>query len=230
MVQILGAEMPKILPAGAGFHINWILILALFVLVIVACIVIYIIWNIRTYNKKIIVFENISGLGYQPTYRDKARVVKIGDGGEELFYLKKKKVYRTAYGRKMGKNTYWFAIGQDGYWYNSVLGDLDAKMGMLDIEPIDRDLRYMHTAVRKNIQERYRKVQFMEKYGTILMSGIFVLVMIIGLGILINKMGDIATTINVGVDASNKVIQSASNLLEKLNALNGGTTGVVPAT
>lgn len=229
MVQILGAEMPKLMPAGAGFHINWILILAFFILIVVACIVIYAVYMHRTYRYKIIIFENISGLGYQPTIRDKARLVKIGDGGEELLFLKKLKVYKTAYGRKMGINTYWFSRGQDGYDYNCVLGDLDAKMGMLDIEPIDRDMRFMNTAVRKNIQERYRKVNFMEKYGTILMSGLFVLVMIIGLGILINKMSDIAGTINLGIDASNKVIQSASSLLDKLNALNGGNTGVIPA-
>ena len=80
----------------------------------------------------------------------------------------------------MGPNIYWFAIGQDGYWYNVVLGDLDAKMGMLDIEPVDRDMRYMHVAIRKNIQDRYKKIGFMEKYGTIVMNSIFLLIMLLG--------------------------------------------------
>jgi hypothetical protein len=227
MAQILGTPMPNL--PKINFQINWILLLAIFIIVVVICIVIYLVWNMRTYNRKIVLFENIAGLGYHPTFRDKARVVKVGDGGEELLFLKKKKVYRTAYGRKMGKNTYYFAVGQDGFWYNFILGDLDAKLNTLDIEPIDRDLRYMHVAVRKNIAERYRKINFMEKYGTILMSGIFILIMIIGLGILINKMGDIAQTINIGIEQSNKVIATASDMIGKLNNLNTGSSGVIPA-
>jgi len=42
------------------------------------------------------------------------------------------------------------------------------------IEPVDRDMRYMHVAIRKNITERYRKVGFMEKYGVMVFSGIFI--------------------------------------------------------
>lgn len=226
MAQILGAEMPSL--PKIQFHINWVLILIILLFVIVTCIVIYLVYMKRTYRYKIICFENLSGQGYQPTIRDKARVLKVGDGGEELLFLKKKKVYRTAYGRKMGKNTYWFAIGQDGYWYNIVLGDLDTKMGMLDIEPIDRDMRYMHVAVRKNIQERYRKVQFMEKYGTILMSGLFILIMVIALGVLIKKIGDIAGAINLAIESANKVVQSASELLNRMSQVNGGS-GLIPA-
>ena len=127
---------------------------AIFFIILVGAAIIYFVYMMRIYNRKIIVFENVSGQGFQPVYKDTARLISLGDGGEELLFLRKKKVYRTAYGRKMGKNTYWFVIGHDGYWYNSILGDIDAKMGMLDIEPIDRDMRYMHVAVRKNIQER----------------------------------------------------------------------------
>lgn len=224
MAQVLGAEMPQVFQK-IQFHINWVLILVIAIVFVIACITIYVIWLRRTYKYRIIVFENLSGQGYQPTIRDKARVIKLGGGGEEILFLKNKKVYRTAYGRKMGKNTFWFAIGQDGYWYNSVLGDLDAKMGMLDIEPIDRDMRYMYEGVRRNIEERYRKIQFMEKYGTILMSGIFVLIMLVGLGILIGKMGDVASTINTGIEQSNRMVQIAGDLMKQSCA--GG--GLVPA-
>jgi hypothetical protein len=228
MAEILGTQLPKIF-SKVQFHINWVLILIIFLVIVASCIIIYVVYLRRTYKYRIICFENISGQGFQPTIRDKARILKIGDGGEELLFLQKRKVYRTAYGRKMGKNTYWFAKGQDGYEYNIVLGDLDAKMGMLDIEPIDRDMRYMHVAVRKNIQERYRKIKFMEKYGTILMSGLFVLIMIIGLGVLIKKMGDVANTINIGIMSANQVVATAGEVVNKLAQACGGGTGIVPA-
>jgi len=76
----------------------------------------------RTYSRKIIVFENVSGQGYQPILRTRARIVKLGVGGEELLKTLAGGKYVSAYGRKMGKKTYWYAKGSDGYWYNILLG------------------------------------------------------------------------------------------------------------
>lgn len=169
-----------------------ILIIAGLVFLIAVGIVVFSIVMFRKNKIRVIVFENLGGGGYRKAFEDRARVIKIGDSGEEVLFLRKKKVYRTAYGRKMSNNTYWFAIGQDGYWYNITLGDLDAKKGMLDIEPIDRDMRYMHVAIRKNTEARYRKQKFMEKYGTIVINGIFLIIMVIGIIWALSKMGDVA--------------------------------------
>jgi len=229
MADILGTNVD--LPSfsmGIG-SINWMLILIVFMFVIVGGILIFILMDRKKYNKKIILFENIAGQGYQVTKRDRARLVKVGDGGEEILFLKKLKVYRTAYGKKMGKNQYWFAVGQDGYWYNIILGDLDAKMGMLDIEPIDRDMRYMHVAIRKNIQERYKKQNFMEKYGSILMNGLFLIIMLVGLGVLISKMADTANVINTGITTANELMATSRDLLTSMgNICNGGSGNLIP--
>ena len=229
MVSIAGTEIP--LPSGFGVSAGTItILLVIFIIFVGIAVAFFMFHTFRTYNKKIVVFENIAGQGFQPVLKDRARLIKIGDGGEELMYLLKKKVFRTAYGKKMGKNTYWFAIGQDGYWYNIVLGDLDAKMGMLDIEPIDRDMRYMHVAVRKNTQERYRKIKFMEKYGGIVISGLFLLVMIIGIWFLLDKTGDIAGTINQGIVASVQVQEATSTILSGLDNIVSRGSGIEPVT
>jgi len=224
--QDLGFNLPTFSTSGIGY---WITIVAILILIAFLCAVGFWIWyQNRIFNKRIIVFENISGAGWQQTGSDRARIIKVGDGGEEIMYLRKRKVYRTAYGKKMGPNTYWFAIGQDGYWYNVVLGDLDAKMGMLDIEPIDRDMRYMHVAIRKNIQERYRKISFMEKYGQILMSGIFFLILIVGIWLLIAKIGDLVTIASSNIEASKPVAEALSRAIGSLDNLCGGS-GISPA-
>jgi len=222
----LGINLPVLTTQGWGF---WVTIFGIIFIILLICIfAIWFFFQKKIYNKKIIVFENVSGQGYQPTIRDKARTIKVGDGGEELLFLKKIKVYRTAYGRKMGRNTYWFTIGQDGYWYNTVLGDLDAKMGMLDIEPIDRDMRYMHVAIRKNIQDRYRKTNFMEKYGTMIMSGIFLLVMIVAIWLLMSKAGDLIMTATNTVEAAGPLSESlkvAASRLDNLCSASGISPG-----
>jgi len=229
MADIFGFDVP--IPefkfgVGTG-NILWVLIV--FVFCLFAAIIIYVVYNFKVYDKKIVVFENIAGGGYQPVFKDRARTVKLGDGGEEVLFLRKKKVYRGAYGRKMGKNTFWFAVGQDGYWYNFVLGDLDAKMGMLDIEPIDRDMRYMVTAIRKNIQERYRKQKFMEKYGTIVMSGFFLLIMIIGIWFLLDKMAEINTASAGSLEAAKQVQAASSGIISSLDNICSRGSGLVPA-
>lgn len=226
MAEFLGAQLPNIPTFGIGTgNIIWLVII-LIVCIIIA-IAIYLIFQWRLYNKKIIVFENIAGQGFQPTYHDKARLIAFGDGGEEVLFLKKKKVYRSAYGKKMGKNTYWFVIGQDGYWYNSILGDFDAKMGMLDIEPIDRDMRYMHVAVRKNITERYKKVKFMEKYGTLVMNSLFLLIMIIGIWFLLDKMVEVSTSNAAAVKTAQQIQETSKQIISSLNNICGGS-GIKP--
>lgn len=224
MAEILGAEMPKIDLMGGITSVNWMLFAIIFLFLIGGAIIIWIIYQSRTYNKKIIVFENISGNGFQIVLKDKARLIRVGSQGEEVLYLKKKKVYRTAYGRKMGTNTYWFAIGQDGYWYNIVLGDLDAKMGMLDIEPVDRDMRYLHVALGRNIDKRYEKQKFMEKYGAVVMNGFFLIIMLVGLGVLINKIGDVVTAIQPLINSANEIVKSSNQLLQSMDniCVNGG--------
>jgi len=216
----LGVSIPNIGFQGVGF---WFMFIAVFIVFFLfLAVVIWVIYTNKIFNKRIIIFENVAGAGWQNVGKDKARIVKIGDGGEELMYLRKRKVYRTAYGRKMGTNTYWFAIGQDGYWYNVVLGDLDAKMGMLDIEPIDRDMRYMHVAIRKNIQERYRKIGIMEKYGVTIISGIFLLIMIVAVWLLISKVGDQIQVAGAMIEAARPLAESMKDLAGSLDNLCSG--------
>lgn len=228
MANILGFEIPT--PKLPSLNLGDMTIYFwIFLIFISGAIIIYVAYTYRIYNKRIVVFENISGQGFQPIFKDRGKVIKVGDGGEEIMWLKKKKVYRTAYGRKMGKNTYWFAIGQDGYWYNIILGDVDAKMGMLDVEPVDKDMRMFHVAVRKNIVSRYRKMKFMEKYGTMVMNSIFLLIMIIGIGFLISQMGD-ANVVNLETARVNlEVIEKQNQILTALNNICGGGSGISPA-
>ena len=230
MAELWGAEMPD-LPTWGTIGIGTgklVYVFAILIFFIVAAVVFYLIYQWRLYNKKVVVFENISGQGFQPVFKDVARTIKLGAGGEEILYLRKKKCYRTAYGRKMGKNTYWFAIGQDGYWYNCVLGDIDAKMGMLDIEPIDRDMRYMHVAVRKNIADRYKKSKFLDKYAPILMNGMFLIIILIGIWFLLDKIATIASSSASSVEAANKVLAASKEVIVSLDNICTGGSGVAP--
>jgi hypothetical protein len=188
----------------------------------------------KTYNRKIVFFENISGLGYQPTMKKRARRLRVGPSGEELLAVVGGDTL-SAYGRKMGKNTYWYAKGSDGYWYNFLLGDLDTKMAMLDIEPIDRDVRMFHVAKDRMNRDNYLKKSFMEKYGTTLLMFLFLIVLILGMWFIVGKIGKATEALASTQKANEEVIKTTEQILKinenmKSGGISGISSGIVPAT
>lgn len=233
MAEILGLNigngltMPSFGTQGLGMTllIGFVIILT----VIVIAIWMWLRFQAKLFNKKVVVFENLGGQGYQKTGEDTARLIKIGDGGEEILFLRKAKSYKTAYGKKMGANIYWFAVGQDGYWYNCTLGDLDAKMGMLDIEPVDRDMRYMHVAIRKNIQDRYKKTSFMDKYGAMIMNSIFLLIMLLGLWFIADKVALGIKQLVIGLQQNQQTLELMKEALAQVQTTCSGGAGYIKA-
>lgn len=233
MAEILGVAVPSINVTGF-FSSTWIYIAVIafagFILITGVALILY----FRTFNRKVVFFENISGLGYQPVMRKRARRLRVGPSGEELLSLIGGDTL-SAYGRKMGKNTFWFAKGQDGYWYNFLLGDLDAKMAMLDINPVDRDVRFFHVAKDRMNRDNYLKRSFMEKYGSIMIMFVFLIIMILGLWFIVGKIGDATEALAQTQQANAEVIKTTQQILVanenmKNNGLSGVATGLVPAT
>lgn len=216
MSSILGVNLPDINITGF-LSSTWIyvLIIALIGFLVVAGVAIILFY--RVYNRKIVVFENISGQGYQPVLKTRARIVSLGVGGEEVLKTLSGGKYVTAYGRKMGKNTYWFAKGIDGYWYNCLLGDLDTKMSMLDIEPVDRDVRMFHVALDRLSQNQYDKKGFLEKYGMHMMLFLFLVVLIVGMWLIIGQVGKATAPLAAANDNQVKTTELNLQISERLD-------------
>lgn len=231
MANVLGVELPLPEISITGFFSStWIYVFIVafigFLLIMILIIVLF----FYTYNRKVVFFENISGLGFQPTMKRRARIVKLGMGGEELLKILGGD-YMTAYGRKMGKNTFWFAKGSDGYWYNFLMGDLDAKMGVLDIEPVDKDVRMFHVAKDRLNKLTYGKTGFLEKYGMHIIAFLFLIVMILGMWFLIGKVGDATATLAATAETNARVAEQTSNALNALaNIQSPQSSGIIPAT
>jgi len=186
--------------------------------------------NKKLYKYKIAVFENIAGMGWRLSYRDKAKPLRLSADGTEVLFLKQKKMPITAYGKKMGPNEYWFAIAQDGGWYNIILGDLDAQNQILDIEPIDRDVKYISVAMRKNAQENYGpKVTFMDRYGAWIMGGVTIIILLAGVWFLIDKMNDTSAALTIATNEFTKIVEPISRALAHADSICSGGTGISPA-
>lgn len=172
----------------------------------------------KKYKYKIVIFEDVAGRGHIPVGKDKARLHSIGDTGEEVLYLRKAKKMKQAYGnKKVGENTYWFVIGSDGYWRN-VVPEYDDEGGKLDLKPTDRDMRYMHVALGRNLKERFDKQSFLQKYGGVL--AYFGLIAITGIMmfLLFDKWMDVSQAANGAVEAATKVVEQAERLLAAVDS------------
>jgi len=220
---------------------SWIYIFIIVVVGFVLIVGIAIFLFLITYKRKVVIFENISGQGYQPILKTRARTVKLGIGGEELLKTLAGGTYISAYGRKMGKNTFWYAKGQDGYLYNVVLGDLDSKQAMLDIEPIDRDVRMFHVALDRLSNQTYNKKSFLEKHAVHMILFLFLIVLVIGMWFIVGKIGEAVAPLGAASETAAKIQETNAKITAQLEAvaralghnietINSGGSGLTPAT
>ncbi len=235
-------NIPKIDISGF-FSNTWIYVIIIVLVGVLLIVGVLVFLFFLTYKKKIVLFENISGQGYQPVLKTRARTIKLGVGGEELLKTLAGGHFVSAYGRKMGKNTFWYCKGQDGYWYNTILGDLDSKRAMLDIEPIDRDVRMFHVALDRLSHQTYNKQSWMDRHGGQMMLFFIAVVMILGMWFIVGKIGEATQPLAQAGENAVKIQEANDRTLDKLDALirtmgfspeevviTDGGSGLTPAT
>ena len=231
MADILGLSIgnlsaPKI--SLTGFFSNtWIYVLLVFIIGVILIAGVFLLLHKKTYSKKIIIFENIAGRGYQPTVKTTARIIKLETGGMEVLKTLAGGLILNAYGKKMGLNTYWFAKGPDGYYYNILLGDLDAKMGMLDIEPVDRDVRMFHAGVDKLRESTYHKKSWIEEHSSQLLMFAFLIALVLGIWFIVGKIGDVTKPLVEVAKTNQAVLQALEGITKTLGNIqsNGEASG-----
>lgn len=202
----------------------------LIILILIAfAILMFILIRHLKYNRQITILEDVQGADdLEPIGKDKAMLVKVGKGGTELLYLKKRKLYRGAYGKRMGKNKYYFAIGADGYWYNITLGSLEKGMQKVGIKPTVVNMRYQNEALMELIKERYEQVGFWKQYGALVVQmGFFVLVAVM-FWLYFSEMKEIAPAM---VEAANALREGADYFRQAVGGLDSlrASGGIAPA-
>jgi len=232
MVDILGTTINTPNIDISGFlSSSWIYVALIAVVGFILVMGIAILLFFMTYNRKIVLFENVAGLGYQPTVRTRARIIKVGGSGVEVLKTLKGGETISAYGRKMGRNAYWYGKALDGYWYNCLLGDLDAKLAMLGIEPVDRDVRMFHAARNRLTDATYgEKRNWIEKYAPSMILLLTVVVLMVGLYIVAGKINEGQMATAEAAEINKQTIELANGVLTKIDSIQrGGDSGIVQA-
>lgn len=206
---------------------------------------IIILWTFNSLNKKAYPFEVIihndqTGTNNSPIAdKDRARLIKIGRHGEQIYWLKKNKVARIGYGKYVGFRKIAWDI-EDGVWYNVVYGKIDKKLKELGLEPLDRNVRLAAESIVQIMENKYKK----NKLGKVeVIMGVIIIVMMALQGYMLYKNMQVEERIsanNVQTAKEQKETQalayeSLTNFTESLKdivaytpALRGGS-GLVPA-
>lgn len=213
----------KITGAFTGVNVMNVIGWIVFVIILIAgAFFAFTIWNNkRIFKKKITAFD-IVGVNFVPALRDVAKAVKIGSGGFEILYLKKLKVYKIAYGGKVGKDTYYFFITPDGYWYNGMLSadmlTIDKNGGLIPIVTTNAQMRSQYTSLEKQIDILHQnKTSFMDKYGSWIMSIGFVLIAGVMLWLCYKEFV-------VAMNSLSGLVDKIGLLIDKVNAMQGTAT------
>ena len=232
MVDV-GSEIGGLVSGIKSFGLQTVGVVAwFFILIIVAILVGFITWIIvrrKKYNLKIVVFEKVNGR-YQPTRKDKAIEMKWSQDGTTVFYLQKHKKLLPRGSIQTGPRTYWYKIRDDGEWenvdaYGFVENNLDAKNHSLH-----RDMRLARASMQKSHRERFEKKQsWLAQNWTIVAGVAFVAMLGIMVFLLFDKFIDVANTVNGAVEAAARVLEQSEKVIARLDLLENGGSGFVPA-
>lgn len=198
--------------------------------IVIGCIAWFTYWYYtrKQWNKTITRFE-IVGDRYEPIFRDKAKIVKIGKGGFEVLYYKKAKVYRIAFGERIGKNHYYMFMAPDGYEYNGYLGKQITTDGRIPIITTNPSMRAQYTALEKYIDLLHgNKPGFWDKYGNWVLTIGFVVIIGAFAYLFFQQYQNIIKQVP-------ELLKNSADLIDKINKLlvaadsHGQTASLTPA-
>lgn len=233
MALLSGLSLP-------GWEMVLFVVLVLAFLITGAVVTIVVMSRLR-WPLRIRINSNISGLGYGLVGKDKARVVRFGDGGEELLFLRKRKKLRVGYGKRTGLREITFTIPEDGLWYQVGYGDFDKTLREIGLTPTSVNVRLAMASARKGLDERLKPKSWAEKYAIPLMIGaILILGIMLGASIIIMSKKIVeasrinAQTMNASYETQLKTQETIQGLNVLIGKINTGptfqTSGLAPTT
>lgn len=179
-----------------------------------------------------LIYEDKSPLGIFLRQIDKARLITLGDDGTEYFVLKKNKKIRAGKGNRVGQNTLAWVIGDDGLWYGVHHPRFDKIRLELGLMPVQKDVRAENVNMRNLFDKKYQSKDFMQKWGTPIAIGLIILAIIIsGASNWYNadKQLKIASVNLESTQTNERVLESLNSILTKMDTIQQGGSGLVPA-
>lgn len=201
--------MPNISFDGLLSGIGLLLVIVV-ISVLLAIVTVFIIQYIK-FNKKILLFRKVGNQNV-PVLSDRAMFSRIGNAGDYWCQLRKFKKILPRPRIQMRKNEYWFYERDDGEWINFSLSDFDEQMRNMKAHYVDEDMRLQRLGIQKNLRDRFNKVTFWQRYGGMITSFLFVLVVSIMFIVLAKEWSKAINNTSLMADAVREMAIQVKNM------------------
>jgi len=181
--SMIGGMIPN---KATIFSFGFIFLIIILVAVLLTLGVIWLL-NFIKFNQKIVLFRTIGGKPI-PAFSDKGIIERVGMGGDYWLRTKRSKKVVPRPKIQITKNTFWFFERNDGEWINFSLSDIDEKMKEGNAFYVEEDMRLQRLGIQKNLDARFNKITFWQKYGGMIVTIIYLLIITICLVMLFSKM------------------------------------------
>lgn len=173
----------------------------------------------KKYSKKITWFEEING-PLEWVGSDKARELTIPGTNIQVFYIKEKDMYLPRPVKKMGKDTYWYAIKNNREIINFSMKNINEEMKEANLDFDHTDMRYAMNNLRELIKRNYRdKSQpWWREYKEVIGLVVIIFMLTLSFVFLFSKVGGLLGKIST-------LIQHVESLIKIAEATKG--SGVI---
>lgn len=212
MGSIAGVNIPWEVNVSGWLSNSWVWILIVcFIGFILICIVAICVFFL-TYKRKVVIWEEKLGF-LQPVLSTRARIIKLRAGGEEVMKTLFGGYYVSAYGQRIGRNSYYYLKGTDGYLYNFVLDKYATPVF------VSGDMRMFNIAIDRMSQQTYGKVSWLEKHAVHILLFVFLIVLIIGLWLIVGRIGTVTQPLGTHIKAATDLMESNNEILVRLDSI-----------
>lgn len=181
----------------------------------------------KSFNINIKLFKKINGR-FTPVMDEKGKFERIGRAGDLWLVTQKLKKRLPRPKLPMTKNTYWYWEREDGEWINFQLSDFDKQMKEAKAYFIDEDMRLQRLGIYKNLENRFEKIGFWDKYGQMIITIIVILLFFVMKTVELNHEDKVVNglkTVAENQDTTTSRLLSACGMNGNPNV----PSGVVPA-
>lgn len=188
-------------------------------------------WNHKRFSKKIMIIKNGQFAG-----TDKARVVKVGDMGNEILFLKTLKVFRNTSGITVAKNTYLYSIDEQGNWHNVGLSNVNRQLKELLLEIASNDQRLANVNIRRLNDRRFNKQNWLKENIGIIAGGLVLIIIVIFLWLMsqnnlktTESQKNILQSYQESQEQNAEMVRVMTRLVENMDKLvNGESASLIP--
>lgn len=215
-LDIPGLEVMKNINWGSIFQGIGIFILFLGVLLVAGGVTLFLLYKLKEkklYNKGLHFFEEITGV-MQPVEDLMATELIVPGTSIRVFYIKEKDFYMPRGTKKMGKDSYWYAVLNNREIVNFVMKNLNKELKEANLEYDHTDVRYAYENLREIIKRNYKdkSLKWWKEYKEVISIAILIFALTLSFVFIMWKLGDLVDKIGNLLDVANTLIEKTAVL------------------